>query len=203
MPKIVDHDRYRHELLMKCFDLFAQKGYGSVTMRQIAVELGVSTGTLYHYFPSKEALFVQLIEEITEQDILKANEIAAGETIAERIRALSQFLQENEDYFLKQIFLCINFFQQQDLAQEPLLEALKRSNRRYQKAIVEYLGLENRAIANHVACLFDGLISYRAFDPDLMSFSEQTELLAQLLSVYLEKQQLLTSSLESQATDAG
>ncbi|NJL79674.1 MAG: helix-turn-helix transcriptional regulator, partial [Richelia sp. SM2_1_7] len=60
MPKIVDHEKYRKELLWKSFDLFAQKGYGSVTMREIAKELGVSTGTLYHYFPNKESLYLQL-----------------------------------------------------------------------------------------------------------------------------------------------
>ena len=53
MPKIVDRDRYRKELLNKCFDIFAEKGYSSVTMREIGSEIGVSTGTLYHYFPSK------------------------------------------------------------------------------------------------------------------------------------------------------
>jgi AcrR family transcriptional regulator len=36
MPKIVDHDLYRRELVSKCFDLFAEKGYGSITMRQIS-----------------------------------------------------------------------------------------------------------------------------------------------------------------------
>ncbi|MEM7759849.1 MAG: helix-turn-helix domain-containing protein, partial [Cyanobacteria bacterium P01_A01_bin.40] len=74
MPKIVDHHRYRKELLAKCFDLFAQRGYGSLTMRQVAKEIGVSTGTLYHYFASKEELFRQLIEEITEQDILRVTD---------------------------------------------------------------------------------------------------------------------------------
>jgi AcrR family transcriptional regulator len=36
MPKSVDHIQYRKELLNKCFNLFAEKGYGSITMRQIA-----------------------------------------------------------------------------------------------------------------------------------------------------------------------
>ncbi len=62
MPKIVDRQRYRKELLQKCFDLFAQKDYGSLTMCQIAQKLEVSIVTLYHYFPSKQAIFVQLIE---------------------------------------------------------------------------------------------------------------------------------------------
>ena len=68
MPKIVDRDRYRKELLNKCFDIFAEKGYSSVTMREIGSEIGVSTGTLYHYFPSKESLFEQLIEYLSYED---------------------------------------------------------------------------------------------------------------------------------------
>jgi AcrR family transcriptional regulator len=69
MPKIVDSEEYRKELLDKCFDLFANKGYANVTTRQIAKELGISTGAMYHYFPSKQALFEQLVEQISWQDV--------------------------------------------------------------------------------------------------------------------------------------
>jgi AcrR family transcriptional regulator len=69
MPKIVDHDRYRKELLSQCLGVIAEKGYAAITMRQIAEGLGVSTGTLYHYFPSKDSLFDQLVEYISYQDI--------------------------------------------------------------------------------------------------------------------------------------
>ncbi len=191
MPKIVDHDRYRKELLSKCFKLFAQRGYGSLTMRQVAKEIGVSTGTLYHYFPSKEELFVQLIEEITEQDIFRAtNEIETEglETIEERVLALSQFIAKNEDYFYQQTLLFINFFQQPELEQKQLLEAVKSSYKRYQEEVTKFLGIENKAIANHVCCLIDGLIFQRAFAPGLVAFEEQMELLAQMLSIYLGHQ---------------
>ena len=191
MPKIVDHDRYRKELLSKCFKLFAQRGYGSLTMRQVAKEIGVSTGTLYHYFPSKEELFVQLIEEITEQDIFRAtNEIETEglETIEERVLALSQFIAKNEDYFYQQTLLFINFFQQPELEQKQLLEAVKSSYKRYQEEVTKFLSIENKAIANHVCCLIDGLIFQRAFAPGLVAFEEQMELLAQMLSIYLGHQ---------------
>lgn len=72
MPKIVNHEQYRKELLSKCFDLFAAKGYAAITMRQISAGLKVSTGTLYHYFPNKQALFEQLVEEISQQDVITA-----------------------------------------------------------------------------------------------------------------------------------
>lgn len=189
MPKIVDRDRYRKELLTKCFDLFAKRGYGSLTMRQIAKEIGVSTGTLYHYFPGKEELFVQLIEEITERDILRATDKIKDrsiETTKERILALGQFLKDNEDYFQKQTFLFINFFQQ-PLEQQQLIEAVKRSYKRYQEEIMKFLDIEDRAIANHLSCLIDGLLLQQTFSPELVSISEQMELLAQMLSTYLDK----------------
>ena len=42
MPKIVNHETYREELLEKGFDLFANKGY-TITMRELASGLKVST----------------------------------------------------------------------------------------------------------------------------------------------------------------
>ncbi|MEO0934851.1 MAG: TetR/AcrR family transcriptional regulator, partial [Cyanobacteria bacterium J06641_2] len=115
MPKIVDHEKYRKELLWKSFDLFALKGYGSVTMREIAKELGVSTGTLYHYFPNKEAIFLQLVEEQTEQDISNfLVEAGSPETLEERIKVLINFIQKYENYFIKQTLLNFDFYQQQE-----------------------------------------------------------------------------------------
>ena len=39
MPKLVDHVSYRKSLLVRCFDLFAERGYSALTMRQIAEAL--------------------------------------------------------------------------------------------------------------------------------------------------------------------
>ena len=190
MPKIVDRDRYRKKLLKDCFNLFARRGYGSLTMRQVATEIGVSTGTLYHYFSSKEELFTQLIEEITEQDILLAtNEIndEGLETIEQRVLALGQFIVKNEELFYKQNLLLINFFQQAELKQESIVEAIKLSGDRYQQEIMKFLKIENRAIANHVSCLIDGLIYQRAFTCETVDIKEQMKLLASILTIYLDR----------------
>jgi AcrR family transcriptional regulator len=69
MPKIVDHDQQRRTLLLHCFDLFRRRGYQSVTMREIAREIGASTGTLYHYFPNKLAILEQLYELAVVNDV--------------------------------------------------------------------------------------------------------------------------------------
>ena len=69
MPKIVDRERYRNELLDRCFSLFTDPGYAAISMRQIAERLGVSTGTLYHYFDSKQAIFEKMVLSRIEKDM--------------------------------------------------------------------------------------------------------------------------------------
>ncbi|GAA6180935.1 hypothetical protein NBRC116594_23730 [Shimia sp. NS0008-38b] len=62
MPKIVDHDSHRAELALRAASYFSEHGYGGVSMRKIAAHLGVSKSALYHYFPTKEALFLASTE---------------------------------------------------------------------------------------------------------------------------------------------
>ena len=76
MPKIVNHDAYRLELLTQCFELFARYGYTNISMRQIAEEIGISTGTLYHYFSSKKELFKQITLILSQNDISQIAELA-------------------------------------------------------------------------------------------------------------------------------
>ena len=60
MPKIVNHMKYKEELLERCIPVFKDQGFHELNMRTLSSELQVSTGTLYHYFSSKENLFESL-----------------------------------------------------------------------------------------------------------------------------------------------
>ncbi len=50
--------RRRHELLHAAIEVFARQGYQRTEVQQIADAAGVAKGTVYRYFPSKEALFL-------------------------------------------------------------------------------------------------------------------------------------------------
>jgi TetR/AcrR family transcriptional regulator, cholesterol catabolism regulator len=52
--------------------LFATKGYAATTTREIAEALGVTKGTFYHHFPSKEDVLL----EICEQSLSRITEAA-------------------------------------------------------------------------------------------------------------------------------
>ncbi|MEM9216834.1 MAG: TetR/AcrR family transcriptional regulator [Cyanobacteria bacterium P01_F01_bin.150] len=56
MPKIVDKAAKRQEILEAAIAVFAKKGYHAAKMTDIASEAGMGKGTLYEYFPTKEAL---------------------------------------------------------------------------------------------------------------------------------------------------
>ncbi|MGB7522106.1 MAG: TetR/AcrR family transcriptional regulator [Spirulinaceae cyanobacterium] len=185
MPKTVDVQQYRQELLSKCFDLFAEKGYANVTTRQIAKELGVSTGTLYHYFPNKQVLFEQLVEQVCLQDVEVIKKVDKNQTRSQRITALGQILIENQEYAIKQAAIWTNFRQHssaRDLDDSLLCQQI---DSRYEQAVSELLDLNNPQIAKFIWTLVDGISINQIGNSD--SFVVQVELLIQMLIAYFEK----------------
>jgi AcrR family transcriptional regulator len=189
MPKIVNHEQYRKELLGKCFDLFAEKGYGSITMREIAQGLGVSTGSLYHYFPSKRSLFEQLVEETVQENILIALALVKGkQTLQERLEAFADYIAANEDTFIKQTYVWVDFFQSQD-SKDVGGSLWKRIDARYQEALDEMLGITDPLVTDFIGSLIDGIILEKIFGNERISYREQLSLLGKMLTLYLEKNQ--------------
>ncbi|MBV9496807.1 MAG: helix-turn-helix transcriptional regulator, partial [Acidobacteria bacterium] len=50
-------ERSRSQILEAALRLFAHRGYGATSVRDIAEEAKVSKGNVYHHFPDKEAIF--------------------------------------------------------------------------------------------------------------------------------------------------
>ena len=59
----LSNDARRAELLERGADLFARHGYDELSMARFAREAGISKGLLYHYFPSKRALFEAVLTQ--------------------------------------------------------------------------------------------------------------------------------------------
>ncbi|MDR1585206.1 MAG: TetR/AcrR family transcriptional regulator [Prevotellaceae bacterium] len=52
----------REHILKTAFILFLQKSFKEVTLKEIVEKSGLSKGAFYHYFPSKEKLFHEIVE---------------------------------------------------------------------------------------------------------------------------------------------
>lgn len=56
----------RAEVLAIAAELFAVRGYAQTTVRDIADEVGILSGSLYHHFDSKEAMLEEILREFME-----------------------------------------------------------------------------------------------------------------------------------------
>ena len=54
----------RSQLLAIATRMFAERGYEDTSIEAVLREAGVSRGSLYHHFASKEALFEAVAEEV-------------------------------------------------------------------------------------------------------------------------------------------
>jgi AcrR family transcriptional regulator len=94
----------RAKLLMAARKVFAEKGLGAATARDIVRETDLATGTFYNYFDSKEEVFFALIEEMAEKARARVSEgRRTGATLEERVengyRAYFEFVVEERELF--------------------------------------------------------------------------------------------------------
>ena len=76
MPKIVDHDAQREKFVRAAMSLIAKHGLEGVTMRAVAAEAGLSYGSLFHYFDSKDDLLIHAVRHSMSMQTRRVNEYA-------------------------------------------------------------------------------------------------------------------------------
>ncbi len=179
MPRVVDHEEQRAAILDGCFDLFARKGYGSVTMRGAARELGVSTGTLYHYFDSKEELFRRMFERNARRDIVEAEGILTeGDDLRMRLLKLEEYLEQRADHLQAVLMVAVDYLRNHP---EPTARAfLAETAALYREALGERLGLPGQILGASTFSFVLGMILHRTLDPAAPAFSDQLAVLAAL-----------------------
>lgn len=87
MPKIVDHERRRIEILHAAFRVIARVGFDGATLRAIAEEGGFSTGVLGYYFRNKEELLEAGMRRTTEDAYERINKQAGSVKGLRAVRA--------------------------------------------------------------------------------------------------------------------
>lgn len=144
--------------------VFAQKGYHAATTKEIAAQAGVSEGTIYNYFQSKEDLLFSIPRLISETKLLPplsemlATPISSGEGEEELLVTVLdnafQTLQSNVD-FVKVLFSALP-----TMDEEGLEEYLRRTPLYFAQALEEFL---QSRIAQGIYRPMDTTVVARAF----------------------------------------
>jgi AcrR family transcriptional regulator len=92
MPKDVDHDERREELLEAVWRVVARDGIERATIRVIAKETGWSSGVLAHYFADKDDIIESALRLMYERIAARWDEKLAG---LSGLRALHELVLDN------------------------------------------------------------------------------------------------------------
>ncbi|WP_371542797.1 TetR/AcrR family transcriptional regulator [Streptomyces sp. NBC_00554] len=88
MPKIVDHQERRRQIVEAVWALIARRGLDAVTMRDLAAEAGYSNGALAPYFRNKDEILQAAFTYAFESTNSRAEEAIAGASGLAALRGL-------------------------------------------------------------------------------------------------------------------
>jgi AcrR family transcriptional regulator len=76
MPKIIDHEKRKEEILVTALEVFSREGYKDSNLSLIASECGISRPTIYQYFHDKEEIYYYAVKLVTGNMFRKYADIA-------------------------------------------------------------------------------------------------------------------------------
>jgi AcrR family transcriptional regulator len=169
--------------------VFAERGYRAATVDQIVAQAGLSKGTFYWHFDSKEQLFLELLEERIDRPARALMEVtrsapadeATAPLVSSGIAAL--FEQQREVVLLLHEYwsaavrdepLRARYIERQKALRDALADALAA---RHARTGVP-LGIPAQALATAFIALAEGLSLEALIDPDSVSEGLYGEILA-------------------------
>ena len=160
MGRTLDHDQQRRNILQKSFPLFAEFGFAGLSIRKLAQGLGVTSGTLYHYFHNKEEIFEAMMQQIMTEDAeAKMAFLSEYRGAPAKMRALGLSFERQKSQLKLQTSLCSEYcrhLQEQGRSTLAFWELVKPRYRALCKLI---LGYENAVAFEIVSTFIQGLLT--------------------------------------------
>ncbi|MFC1744610.1 TetR/AcrR family transcriptional regulator [Candidatus Riflebacteria bacterium] len=103
-------DERREQILSTALKLFATRGLVATKIKDIASEAGIAQGLFYHYYRSKEEIFVELLKNAFEKMKIAALALeklpmSPLQKIRTALEKMLQSLEENEDFSRSFLFI--------------------------------------------------------------------------------------------------
>jgi AcrR family transcriptional regulator len=170
--------RTRAALLRAAGRVFAEHGFHRATLEAVAAAAGVSKGALYHYFPSKEQLFLALLEDRLGAGISDIEAVVAERgSESEHLGAATEtFLRRinSDPRWLPLLLEFLAYGTRDPAAKAEITQHFLRPAREAPAKGARRLGIPESELLSHdelglvLAALVNGLAIERAFDPGVV-----------------------------------
>jgi AcrR family transcriptional regulator len=169
MPKLVDHDQRRQVIAEGVWRVIVRDGVAAASVRAVAAEVGLSAGSLRHFFPAQSDHLVYAMHLVVER--IEARVVALPATTSGR-RSVEQRLQQllpldEERRIENEVWLA---FTAHALVRRELRDVwaeVHRAQRHACTLAVEQLGAADAAVeARRLHALLDGLAVHAALSAD-------------------------------------
>jgi AcrR family transcriptional regulator len=111
VPKIVDHDERRLELVDATWRIIARLGIESATMREIALEAGFANGALKPYFSTKDTLLTFAFGHVFNRTNQRIADVTAGLSGLAALRAFCVEVLPLDEERINEARIVIPFWQ--------------------------------------------------------------------------------------------
>lgn len=195
MPKIVDKDKKRQDIVEASVQVFKCKGYHGTRIIDIAREAGMGKGTIYEYFSSKDEIILGVFEELfLDYEQLLYNRVKSDRaSIEEIVSSVAGAFDDLDDcgelipvYFelwsSRQLYESLGLRERMSKWFERLSAAYTQLIEKGQRSREISLEINAKAFARTLVSAIDGIVlHYCLFRPDKQFFAQQKQELERTL----------------------
>ena len=173
----------KSQIIDAASQVFTERGFSAARMDDIAAESGLSKGTLYWYFESKEAIIISILDRVFDWETAHLRDILANEdTAQQKLEAIVE-TTINDLNKVKPLMPIFIEFWSLSIRNKKINKAIKRYYQQFVDVIEPVIeqGVEEgdfrsvpvRETAISLGAIFEGTILMWAYFSDELDFEHQ------------------------------
>lgn len=172
----------RNQILEAAALVFARSGFSKARMDDIAAESGLSKGTLYWYFNSKDEIILAMLDRLFERELADLHTLQeSGGTATECLLEYTEIAILDMTHLLQLMPIAYEYLALA-FRNEAVLQALKRYSRSYFELIIPIIqqGIDNdefrqvdpQDVAIAVGAIFEGTALLWVYDSETIQIEK-------------------------------